>query len=358
MLYTSIFYWTANWLTYVIGRLDCDHKGSQGGLDALEGIAVHFNILLMTSLSVRPMASSKRKVLIIGVDGLRYDRIAQSNAPTLQYLFNTGRVYHLYWPLNAPAKTLSAPGWSTLMCGVWPNKHNVVENNFFPNRYKEFPDILTRIVRAGLIVHASLSWPPLGVVDDQMGGPLFSDEVSKNNFDGEKHYTYNKASLQLDFAQQVTLFCIELTQRQARSIQFAPRRLPTEYDRRHHQMLHLLILASLILLVMDSVLFRLNIRGADLKRCFRRAFQRLFLNVTASIHRAIEIADKCVADLLEAVKSRPSDEEWLVRHTLVQKAVLHPVLPMAGFYLIDFNGYRSWAFRSRGTWWDCTLLSF
>jgi hypothetical protein len=61
------------------------------------------------------------------------------------------------------APTMSGPGWSTLLTGVWPDKHNVKDNAFTGHRFAQYPDFLTRIetARPALSTYAVSSWAPL-----------------------------------------------------------------------------------------------------------------------------------------------------------------------------------------------------
>ena len=79
-----------------------------------------------------------KKVLIIGIDGTRPDAIQAATTPGLDDLIANG----IYSPdaLNDDI-TISGPGWSAILCGVWSNKHLVTGNNFTPNNYATYPHI-------------------------------------------------------------------------------------------------------------------------------------------------------------------------------------------------------------------------
>jgi len=81
---------------------------------------------------------------------------------------------------------VSGPGWSSLLTGVWPDKHGVTDNSFRGKRYDEYPDFLTRIerVRPELNTFAAIDWLPLGA--DADGGPVIGDAPdSKFVVDGD-----------------------------------------------------------------------------------------------------------------------------------------------------------------------------
>ena len=79
-----------------------------------------------------------KKVLIIGIDGVRSDAMQKANTPNLDNLIANG----IFSPdaLNDDI-TISGPGWSANLCGVWSDKHLVTGNNFSGNNYDDFPPI-------------------------------------------------------------------------------------------------------------------------------------------------------------------------------------------------------------------------
>ncbi|MFI8889751.1 alkaline phosphatase family protein [Streptomyces paradoxus] len=107
------------------------------------------------------------------MDGLRYDRLTPSpaNAPVLHTLMTTGAVGTSLLPYGRAgddpstgvAYTDSGPGWSSILTGVWPDRHGVTGNDFKGAAYARYPDFLTRAARArpGLRTAAVVSWPAL-----------------------------------------------------------------------------------------------------------------------------------------------------------------------------------------------------
>ena len=78
----------------------------------------------------------QKKVLIIGIDGVRSDALIQAQTPNLDALRDNG----IYSPnaLNDDI-TISGPGWSAILCGVWSEKHLVTGNDFTINDYENYP---------------------------------------------------------------------------------------------------------------------------------------------------------------------------------------------------------------------------
>ena len=124
-----------------------------------------------------------RKVLVIGLDGVRVDVLAQADTPHLDRLAAAGT-------FSAEAQTrmptVSGPGWSSMVTGVWSDKHGVRSNDFSANDYAAYPDFLTRLERIdpSFATFAVLNWPPLGTA--AAGGPMISDTIDvKITLDGD-----------------------------------------------------------------------------------------------------------------------------------------------------------------------------
>lgn len=131
----------------------------------------------------RPAAEALTpKILLIGIDGVRPDVLADVPTPNIDSLAATGA-------FTATARTgmpsVSGPGWSSMLTGVWPEKHGVVDNDFGGKRYDLYPDFLTRIerIRPELATFAVVDWKPLGFAEDSL--PTISDRVDvKHVLDG------------------------------------------------------------------------------------------------------------------------------------------------------------------------------
>jgi arylsulfatase A-like enzyme len=132
-------------------------------------------VLLLASCGRSPGAGAP-KVLILGLDGVRPDRLAAAATPTLDSLIAHGAFSDA---ATTHPPTVSGPGWSSMLIGVWADKHGVLGNDFATNAYARFPDLLTRIetVRPALATLAVLDWPPLGTTAS--GGPLFGDRIDR-----------------------------------------------------------------------------------------------------------------------------------------------------------------------------------
>ncbi|WP_406861139.1 alkaline phosphatase family protein [Streptomyces sp. HUAS MG47] len=110
-----------------------------------------------------PDGTSKDKVLVVGMDGLRHDRIDAADAPNLKRMMAEGTYGRSLLYANPMAATSSGPGWSTISTGVWPDKHGVRDNSFTGRNYTQYPGFLARLhqVRPALSLYAAVDWKPL-----------------------------------------------------------------------------------------------------------------------------------------------------------------------------------------------------
>lgn len=123
-----------------------------------------------------------RRVLVVGIDGVRPDVLAEVPTPAIDALIAEG-TYSDRARTTYPS--VSGPGWSSFLLGVWPEKHGVTDNEFGGKRYDRYPDFLTRIERERpeLSTFAVADWLPL--VTGDRNGPVISDAVDvKHALDG------------------------------------------------------------------------------------------------------------------------------------------------------------------------------
>lgn len=121
-----------------------------------------------------PLEERTPKVLLIGIDGVRPDVLAEVLTPNIDALAMGGSFTAR---TRTTTPSVSGPSWSSMLTGVWPDKHGVTDNEFGGRRYTEFPDFLTRIesVRPELATFAAVDWLPLMEIDG--GGPTISGAI-------------------------------------------------------------------------------------------------------------------------------------------------------------------------------------
>ena len=98
------------------------------------------NFLILTFPLVL-LSQENNKVLVIGIDGCRPDALQAASTPNLDKLISSG----IFSPdaLNNDI-TISGPGWSAILCGVWSPKHLVTDNNFTVDDYESYPTFFKR----------------------------------------------------------------------------------------------------------------------------------------------------------------------------------------------------------------------
>ena len=93
-------------------------------------------------------------MLIIGIDGCRPDALAAAETPHLDALIKNGTYFEgtdIVSPdRKNPANTVSGPGWSNLLCGIWPDKHGVLDNKFTEPKYDQFPHFFCAAQRVAI----------------------------------------------------------------------------------------------------------------------------------------------------------------------------------------------------------------
>ena len=98
--------------------------------------------LLLLVLPLVSISQDTKKVLVIGIDGCRPDALEVASTPAIDQLIASG----IYSPdaLNDDI-TISGPGWSAILCGVWSEKHLVVDNSFSEDAYDIYPSFFQRL---------------------------------------------------------------------------------------------------------------------------------------------------------------------------------------------------------------------
>jgi hypothetical protein len=132
-----------------------------------------------------PPGVSRDKVLVIGLDGTRWDLLKRAmdegRAPNLRGLAQQGFATPTLLAYSPPdAFTMSQVGWSSVASGVWPDKHGVKDfSNASPGQATKngYLDFLTRAERANpaLATWAVANWANL--LQHSNGGPIFSDAI-------------------------------------------------------------------------------------------------------------------------------------------------------------------------------------
>ena len=111
-------------------------------------------------------AEPVKKAIYIGIDGTRFDAIEKAATPNLDALVANG--------IHSPTclilgeryqknDTISGPGWSSILTGVWADKHGVHDNSFNGRKYEQFPHFFARLkeMRPDAKTASFVTWKPI-----------------------------------------------------------------------------------------------------------------------------------------------------------------------------------------------------
>lgn len=132
-----------------------------------------------------PDGTSLDKVLLVVMDGARYDRMRSISLPSFQSLEAQGSWAPSYIQDTALAGTWSGPGHSSIHTGVWPDKHKVLDNSFSGNALATYQPLFVRLqaLRPALSTFSTLDWTPIntyliGSPDVKLQQPDISDKAA------------------------------------------------------------------------------------------------------------------------------------------------------------------------------------
>jgi predicted AlkP superfamily pyrophosphatase or phosphodiesterase len=117
-------------------------------------------------LAAPAFAQPSKKVLFIGIDGTRFDSIEKAQTPNLDGLMQDGIYSPTCLILGERYKkndTVSGPGWSSILTGVWADKHGVQNNSFAGMNYAEYPHFFARLkeTRPDVRAISLVTWKPI-----------------------------------------------------------------------------------------------------------------------------------------------------------------------------------------------------
>ncbi len=116
-------------------------------------------ILMILSLTVT-LATAKKKVLIIGIDGCKPDCLLEARTPNLDQLWENGA-----YSFNAQTDPISSSGicWTGMLTGVWHEKHKVISNEYKNPNLSEYPHFFHRIKEQNptMKTYSVVNWAPI-----------------------------------------------------------------------------------------------------------------------------------------------------------------------------------------------------
>lgn len=152
-------------------------------------------------------AFAGKRVLFIGIDGCRADALTaameRGMAPQMKMLSEdangllTLKCYaggELGTPTHQP--TVSGPGWTSLLTGVWINQHGVKDNRFIGGRFQTYAHFMRRIKEAQpkSFCASFADWPPIHdfIADgSRVGDKEFLDVKFTRTPDAKRHFIDN-----------------------------------------------------------------------------------------------------------------------------------------------------------------------
>ena len=87
-------------------------------------------------------------VLVIGVDGVRFDLLGPDGTPSIWELGQHGFLAPV--PVDETTPTWSGPCWATIATGTGVAGHAITGNDLTGHRLADYPDFVTLATRAGL----------------------------------------------------------------------------------------------------------------------------------------------------------------------------------------------------------------
>lgn len=101
-----------------------------------------------------------KKVLVIGIDGCRPDALKAAKTTHLAEMMRDGAFSDA---AQTGDMTISGPGWSSMLTGVWRQKHGVRDNSFKGSNYREFPHFFHRLkeARPTAVTASICHWEPI-----------------------------------------------------------------------------------------------------------------------------------------------------------------------------------------------------
>lgn len=106
--------------------------------------------------------SVENKVLLVGIDGVQYERLQALNTPAFDRLHVRKAYTGGIAGTASEQGTKSGPGWATILTGVWANKHKV-DSNGSGLADSAFPSVYRRIKQQypNADIHSYSTWSPI-----------------------------------------------------------------------------------------------------------------------------------------------------------------------------------------------------
>jgi predicted AlkP superfamily pyrophosphatase or phosphodiesterase len=120
-------------------------------------------LIFITASSIVAADRPNNRILLIGIDGCRTDALLAANPTNLKRLIDQGAfsdATNILGTRTDNADTVSGPGWSNILTGVWADKHGVVNNELKVKHYDKYPHFFVHVkeVYRGAHTHSYCVW--------------------------------------------------------------------------------------------------------------------------------------------------------------------------------------------------------
>ena len=117
---------------------------------------------LITNVLEIDSAKLNRKILVIGLDGVRSDAMQQNSSPFLHSLSVANEAYFTA-SHGVELITYSGPNWSSILTGVHYSKHQVDNNSFDNPNYCAYPTFFEYIEGVDSTINTAsiVNWTPI-----------------------------------------------------------------------------------------------------------------------------------------------------------------------------------------------------
>lgn len=123
-------------------------------------------VVLLLATSLVSAEEKSKHVLLLGIDGCRFDALTKAKTPNLDKI----REHGIYSPTTLilgdryrKNDTISGPGWGSINTGVWADKHNVQGNTFKDPKFDKYPHFFHYVKKSmpEAKTVSIINWPPI-----------------------------------------------------------------------------------------------------------------------------------------------------------------------------------------------------
>lgn len=143
-------------------------------------LKITIGALLVFAFTVFAPIHAQNKVLIIGIDGCRPDALMAAQTPNMDKLMKKGA-----WTLSAQTATISISGpcWSSMLTGVWFDKHKVTTNGYENPNVAEYPHFFNRVKeqKPNLKTYSVVNWQPIHKILQEGDADIYNHLTTDEN---------------------------------------------------------------------------------------------------------------------------------------------------------------------------------